>query len=292
MCYKNESIIDNVPCRPITDTLISVNCSHYQETCNVTQLDNGCVVFNSDGSLQQKGDGGSTHIVVSMPENATDWLLIFVTNSYEPNKRINEVEQYMQKPGTYTIHLEKEVFERLPHPYPSNCSIDGAGSDNLLNMRYSRRNCYESCGVSSMVNKCGAVVDAFQDYFGNGTLMTPGNASANFTRQCLFESLLDVIYLPQIGCRCPYPCSDTSYKHTLQKMFMHETKKWHFFLKYKQRRVTYITEKALISIAQALAYLGGIKSLLVGTSVLSIVEVIIFIGMVISSFIAQTKQLL
>ena len=66
---------------------------------------------------------------------------------------------------------------------------------------------------------------------------------------------------------------------------------WDFYLTYKQRRVTHITEKPLLNIHEALANLGGIKSLLVGTSVLSIVEVIVFVGVVIANSIRQLKNI-
>ena len=295
-CYKNESI-DEDPCTPLVDSPLIVNCTHYKETCNITRLHNGCVVFNSDGSLKQKGDGESAHLSLrvsddygTLKEDDNLWLLLFINHFDELNTRINELGQYYHNPGSYTVYLEKEVYNRLPDPYPSNCSVDGADSDNILNIRYSRRGCYESCGIKRMLNKCEAVLDGFLHYFDKGAPRTVGNASRDNTRQCLSETLTNARFEPPMGCKCPYPCSDVIYKHTTQKFESHEANEWDFYLQYKQRRVTHITETPLMNIAQALANLGGIKGLLIGTSVLSIVEVIVFVGIMISSSIRQFKN--
>ena len=167
-CYKNESI-DEGPCIQVVESPLIVDCYHYKKTCNITRLHNGCVVFNSNGTLRQKGDGESAQISISVTDDYDEddklWLLLFINHFDELNTRINELDQYYHNPGLYNIYLEKEVYNRLPHPYPSNCSVDGADSDNLLKMRYSRRSCYESCGIKRMLNKCGGVVDEFQQYF-------------------------------------------------------------------------------------------------------------------------------
>ena len=263
----------------------------------MTQLDNGCFVFNLEGNLKQKGDGESTLLTYTTSDDddgyETNWLLLFIANFDEPKTRLIEQAQHAQGPGVYNIFLEKEVFNRLPAPYPSKCSVNGIGSDNLMETKYNRRNCRESCAIRNMFNKCGTVVDAFQQYFANDTLMTSTIASEEDTRQCLSESLENMMFSPPLGCKCPYPCSDVIYKHSMQKHYGEDdVKAWDFYLHYKQRRVTYITEKPLMSITEALANLGGIKSLLVGTSILSFVEVIIFIGMRVARSIKQIKNVL
>ena len=68
-------------------------------------------------------------------------------------KRIN-----IKNTGVYEVELQKKIYDRLPSPYPSNCS-DGDGIENFFTKRYSEEACQQSCQLRKIYPKCGAVFD-------------------------------------------------------------------------------------------------------------------------------------
>lgn len=278
-CHKNKSLNHLRKCRPRVESPLSYTCKYYDEPCQLINTDNGCFTFNAEGNFTQQGDGSPVQLDFYAPNATTETaLLLFVNHFDEPFTRIHELSYYEERPGIYWLDVVKEVFTRLPAPYPNKCHSPKAGT-NYSTTRYNRLNCYNSCVLQRMFDDCGAIID-FSSKDAEHMIGDIHNYSEKANKECLHEHLNRAIQLPPKGCSCPYPCFDITYNSKTSRAGDSQDH-WKFNLKHEQRRVIYITELPLKTVPEALSNLGGIKSLLLGTSVLSFVELVLFVGMVV-----------
>ena len=304
-CYKKKALGTRYSCEYISNSTLEGTCQYYSKKCNLIKLRNGCFVFNSGGNLTQKGDGDAVELQfkdTSLNDNVIHsymnkskgnllQLLVFIHNFDEPQSHIMELSKSMYPFGFYNIQLQKEVTKRQPPPYISNCSENGAGTENLLKQRYTRRNCYDSCRVRRLYSKCGAVLDHMENFNTSDMSSNVGEKSESELRECLDEHwhLDQHVDLPPKGCDCPYPCNDIIYKQQVQKV-IDSKNNWHFFVRYSERSITHITQTPLYTIPNALSNLGGFMGLLAGLSVLSLAEIIFFLSICLTRAILALRK--
>ena len=273
-------------CSSTTKNILEGNCTYYSEKCNFTKLDNGCFVFNPDGKLYQKGEGTAANLRFR-DNTIVPLLMIFVTYKDEPRTSIMELKHHEYLSGQYNLNLQKEITSRQPAPYISNCTWNGIGSDNTLLNRYTRKNCYTSCMVRRIYDECGDVMDHMRHFITAEMSARVKKKNESETRKCLNEQWekRSAYDLPPVGCNCPYSCHDIVYKYQFEKWEDVDGKSWNLYIRFTERSITYITQEPLYTIPGTLSNLGGFMGLLAGLSLLSLVEILLFVMMSFTKFI-------
>ena len=240
-----------------------------------------CIVYNSNGTQIHRGStkrGLNIHIMDNnlRPEDAKMNVLF-----YDPETTKNSSQAlYLQDldyeggslpPGEYEYMLEMTKIEKLGHPYRSNCTKKKSIGDKH-HSKYSYTACLDKCMADIILDKCGEVPDAFQNYVTENRIINGGNESL----QCfskMFREYLDDTKLLGL-CNCQQPCTQIFYTVTRNLVSSHSEREWMFRIRFKSGMVNIIKEHPLYRIEELISQVGGSCGLFLGMSLLSVVEII------------------
>ena len=185
----------------------------------------------------------------------------------------------MIEPGFYNLEIESvTVTNRLHAPYAPNCS-DGGHGVNVFGGNYTKQKCYETCLLRAMIRECGGVVDQYRKY------MTPSDESLlNSTRVTKtveeVRECIRTLYLHH-KCRCPLPCYEVTYQYRLtnnsELILSNAVGDFSFRMIDQNKRITEVTQVPIYTSDDFFADIGSWLGLLAGVSLLSLVEIFVFI---------------
>ena len=205
-------------------------------------------------------------------------------------------------PGYYTeISLQKKVYHRLEAPYASKCSSKMAFK-SLIEGNYTVKNCFVSCLLHEMYKRCGDIISQGR-YFMSADEYPPKVPPKHKNPKELAECWNDLYRNSSaILCGCPTPCYEERYITKVTHMPFREA----LFtsgmriaiaqaLNMPQRQAnletlkqniirlsvfyeSFVTEteieQPLYDIGSLLGDFGGLMGLLIGASVISLLEVL------------------
>ena len=184
---------------------------------------------------------------------------------------------------------------RKEHPYPSKC-INGGREKDLLPGIYSRRTCTETQIYKKVYEACGDTTDYMRPYMrqayqqDNGAL-TPGkfiNAThSNYTAvsKCI-KRMIDQMDNNQLRGGCPFPCKELEIATFATHAEMDEgyeslmdinVTKYYYQVELQLQNVDsykIMEEKELYTWDQMACEIGGFLGLVMGASMLSMIEII------------------
>lgn len=189
----------------------------------------------------------------------------------------------------YEIKVDKILIKRLPHPFPSNCT--DYASANVFPGRYSRFLCIESHHYVDMFKQCGDVFDYHRQYIPQNIIAQYGRNNSNIIR-CLTKYTRTV--LSNIK-HCPLSCKSYEFKYfwTFQANtaanVVKKSPRYEVTIQLKNpNEFDVMEEKQLYTLRQMLCEVGGFVGLIMGMSVISLIEVSVVLTLsVIKRF---TKQ--
>lgn len=181
----------------------------------VSLFEGVCFKFNYDGSLSQVGEGSYYGMSIILFLNQSDTSpfsgfdegsgikLVIQTYNAFPYPLENGI---LVKPGAYTrIILQKQVYRRLPPPYPSKCTEKGPVIYPGL---YTPRNCKRSCFVEYAKKACGGT-DAFVEYFTGEKRDPPLNITE---LKCFYDKQIEAAWpVNAKKCNCPLQCYEETF---------------------------------------------------------------------------------
>ena len=266
-----------------------------------------CFTFNKNGKAQQNVSGGGKGLDMIFFSDPNDiyhskmanlsrfddqrrGILIQIHDPYT-EVSLDQSSGIAISPGFLTeIVIKRVTTSRKKHPFPSKCHTSETTKYKLIGGRYTRSNCISSCFQLKLQEKCGDI-------------MKP-NKSAT---QILCES--DMYRRQPIeDCQCPQPCYEVAFPRIVSisawpRMFQFESLKDEFSkmantsdnikLEYMQKRFsqvkiyyqdlleTKLSEEELYGVTNLLSEVGGLMGLLVGSSVISVIEIIWLSGIII-----------
>ena len=163
-CYKNKSS-DGTPC--LTENTLIHKTLYSIPTGYLTPhpLRPNCITINRHGNFTTLSletsetyqlytiafDHSLRHVHVYAYVHDQDDMVGFIKP--EP---ISTVIQYPQDKDLELEFTEKQYLNRLPSPYPSNCSY-GQHNENLLPAPYTEGNCLYTCVLKRLISKCGTL---------------------------------------------------------------------------------------------------------------------------------------
>ena len=191
---------------------LNTDC-HYPEGFKeipVSLFEGICFKFNHKGIHSQVGEGSYYGLSLILFVNQSDTApfcgfdegsgIKLVIQSYNtfPFPLENGI---LVRPGAYTrIMLQKEVYKRLPSPYPSKCVKEGSG---IYPGSYTPRSCKRSCFVQYAKKACGGT-DAFVEYFTGEKRDPPLNLTE---LNCFYNKQIEAAWpMNAKKCDCPVQC--------------------------------------------------------------------------------------
>eukprot|EP00112_Aurelia_sp_Birch-Aquarium-sp1_P018740 Seg4519.3 transcript_id=Seg4519.3/GoldUCD/mRNA.D3Y31 product="Acid-sensing ion channel 4-A" protein_id=Seg4519.3/GoldUCD/D3Y31 len=273
-----------------------------------------CYSMNKNGSFRQKGNDRMYGLEMLMFKNSSEfkavdndgmhplrWTqqkrgLFLKVHAPSVNIGLSLDEVIPLASGYHTeIALKKKIYARLKHPYPTKCS-SFSSVKNIFRGNYTVKNCLISCILHAMYRECGNVLPHFWRY------MPP----EEYPRwQSLSKAIpcLQGVYneSSKLECDCPQPCYEEKYetkvtisplihshftpnlmKQLGKRLNIPENVTMESFKPHIARLSvfyeSFVTEKhieqELYDVESLLSDFGGLMGLLVGASVISLVELI------------------
>ena len=178
------------------------------------------------------------------------------------------------------IKLEKTLVSRLPAPFPSNCTDHQ--DDYIYPGRYTRRNCVDSKNYLRMFKVCGAVTDHINQFI--PTDVKEKYAKNRTIEEALFCIIMHIRNWNSETSECPFPCtsydisvtqSSTAYKGETEYLILLQYQPVDFYRT--------VQERELYPWDEMLAEMGGLIGLIIGASVTSVIEILVYLCLIIWS---------
>eukprot|EP00112_Aurelia_sp_Birch-Aquarium-sp1_P003747 Seg1421.10 transcript_id=Seg1421.10/GoldUCD/mRNA.D3Y31 product="Acid-sensing ion channel 4-A" protein_id=Seg1421.10/GoldUCD/D3Y31 len=273
-----------------------------------------CFTFNQNGKLSQNvpGRGGLDIILFSDPE---DWTEIDNTSSRFEDYR-KGIIIHVHDPETALLHdplsiavtpgqgmdviLQHQTHTRKTSPYPSKChTAQTTLYKPMPPVRYTASSCIETCIQIKMQKECGTTMNK------NNTL-SQDICEDNFIKR-----------YPMEDCICPRPCYEILYprqistsiwpqkfqvkqfqeelsmvlnvsKDLIDEGFIHKRLS-KVSIYYNELTNQSISEVELVQVDDLLSDIGGLMGLFIGSSVLTLVEVLWFSATTVRRFCLRPK---
>ena len=263
----------------ISNSCLPIDLRIVEGNATTTRIGNECILWNAVGEKTLRHPNLPVVIKIELKEGQQ--LHIYQIAVGDPDMLRNLTAplfttHFHSVNCLKDVSLEKTVYKRLPS---SNCS-NGEGIENYFSNIYSKEACIQSCFLRKMSRKCGAVIDSWKKY----TRLLKVEKKVQLNNKTLTLTCVSRVYgemlsgnLP-INCKCPERCDEIKYDEefiypSLQNIRCPDIK---FDLRYRTHEFKYIEEVVAYTLSNLAADIGSIVGSLAGISVLSVVEIVVF----------------
>ena len=247
-------------------------------------FNNSCFTWNYNGDLHDIYSHVEIEFKFDKPEllKSMDPEIIAIPHNPEVTEidvtNKVDIEPYKK----YEIKIDKTILRRLPAPFPSNCSYEKLG--DIFPGKYTRRGCIESYNYIEMYKKCGDTLDYVRNFI-------PDDIKRQYKKNLsIMESIKCIRSFGDVETkgitRCQFPCEDLDLgiMSTFHERNMKRYKSPIYRISLQYQRVDaykVMEEKELYSWDQMACEIGGFIGLVIGASVISMVEIVAFVCLAI-----------
>ena len=238
-----------------------------------------CFTWNYAGNLSDI----YSHATIELDFNKPFWLKkeeTIVALPHDPRAHEVDITKQVkiQANKEVEIKLDKTIIKRLPAPYPSKCS-DEKGED-IFPGKYTRRSCIESHNFIRMFQECGDTLDYVHQFIPEKVKKKYAkNQSIAEASRCIWAFGSRAL---QRTTSCGFPCNDYDLSVIHSTNELKGTKSKYRIIIQFQKVDTYqtIEEKEIYTWDQMLSEMGGLIGLIIGASVISVVEILVYLFLV------------
>ena len=285
-----------------------------------------CVTLNKDSSLVQQaaGENYGLHMIMynedhnssysfSTGELLTDSRIGVYAIIHDPRQVVPMGDGIVIPPGYHThITVTKNVFKRLPHPYPSNCAHDWSNRDSIYPGKNTQHMCMSSCALKKLYKLCPGVIPEMRVFMkGPEFPVQADRENASFWK-CVVNGLAQLDYK---DCDCREHCNDETYTTVINRnpwpQHWHESSSMKLLndvegktnrtlskaeirerlmkvsIYYNEFRESFSEERPMYDLVTIAGDLGGQMGLFMGASLLSLVEVIALMAQRFKRFLCK-----
>ena len=286
LCYKNSTVF-GYPCRTDTNNTLIDQLYYPSNRKYFTPhpIFSYCLIFNRYKnvtsnrkfySIDFKGSVKSLYLYFHDQNDLFD--IVDLTLNME---RRNE------KAIIFFSNIQH--FTRLPYPHPSNCS-SGKHGDNILPGPYTDKKCQQTCRIKQLVAKCGAIPEQYLNYAPHLRTLLPryNNLTDAAVRSCIIKAFGSFAV-----CECRVSCTETLFK-TRYTVSKHTIPAFGPMLEFNfdSKIITNITEIPTYPPEKFITDIGGWLGLFSGTSILSVLEIFLFLPLSVSAACQKLKRYL
>ena len=286
-CYQNKSIYNT---KRHCNIEMKKNASHieyYPETNEVvsTYVGRDCHAFNVNGTLAVSGK--TEYITLEYYYYGWYWskniyMILQSPEEFAASKIVGHatyMNSYRRPVGgnSYDVFIEKTKISRKQSPFPSKCTNEHV-STNPFSSIYTKKSCQEKCAMDYMYSECKDVVDIWKPYLAKKEEPFENSTEYKSREDCLRKVMDQVRQRIPKNCTCPLSCDEKRLNCEINYVTTPtENGGIKLFLYYKEKMVTSINEVEDYPIEDLLGSLGGILGLCIGMSVISLVELIVYL---------------
>lgn len=254
----------------------SKECKNDKYIRMLKKLNNVCFTWNYNGDLHD----AYSHAFLQFEVKDTKRHSYIVAMIHDP--RVTEFEMtnrvILEPKKHYEFRILKTVFKRLPSPYPSNCT--SKKPNDIFPGKYTRFTCLESLGYINAFKTCGDVFDYHREYIPKDLYRKyKRNRSIAEISKCLKEVGTKKV---EASMDCPFPCDEIQLLTTSSSHGMHGKEdgnrtKYRVDIQYHNvDSYKVFEEKVLFSWDQVVSEVGGLLGLVIGASVISVIEILAY----------------
>ena len=242
-------------------------------------VNNTCVTWNYNGNFYDSYGHVSIQLEFNRPAHWKGEVQI-VAIPHDPKLLELDLTKKieMESEHTYEIKIDKTVINRLPAPFPSNCTNEESRS--IFPGKYTRALCIQSHHYIEMYKQCGDVLDYHRGYIPKYYVekferVLTNSCILNYTKKELKEvddcnfacETLDLNYISVSQSRNVRKNSIKSSAYQYEIAFQLR----------KPNEYEIIEEKQLYTLSQLVCEIGGFVGLIMGMSVISLIEILVVI---------------
>ena len=253
-----------------------------------SELHGQCIVLNPNGSVVQSYTNPSFFYKILNSKNHFP-LEIFVVPPGERRSSVSLLYEHkyhhITRNGKYNIYMEKKTVRRLPPPY-TRCIQDAFGEEakkrNMFVGPYTVQKCLATCDLKNMWQRCRTTFWTARNLVRNKTLVREDRTEEEI------EKCLDLNEIPETDCQnqCLPLCHEELYKVGVQYAGDFNNSGVILFEFITDREETSIVEEPKQSFFLVLSAFGGTLGLLAGVSVLSLVELLVWLFIALVQMVA------
>ena len=238
-----------------------------------------CVVLHLSGTKKQRIESEYIKIAAVVPTYEGQTFMSLFLGDVK-----NDVVFHSSTPPVIPLHIPKAriieikkkiVTKRLPRPFPSNCT-SSSSIENFLSVNYSRESCIQSCFLKEMLENCGTVIDRWKPLI---TTQMKNNAKKNINvTACLSHYLLQFLQyeIPE-KCDCDIACETVAFEsNIITSIAYSKDNATDISVHFRSMQEISEVEIPEYTFFDYLAEIGGLVGILVGLSVISILEVLVY----------------
>ena len=297
LCYKKKNLGTGYPCSTDTNTLYDQMWFPPSIPKSLLQFRNvaphpiftTCLVWNPYGNITSRWQ---------LTQIQFKYFVIYLTLFFhDPNDFFNlaadDAVYANEKDEAKISFSDIQYFSRLPSPHPSNCK-QGQFDNNLLPLPgpYTENKCKLNCVLKKSIAECGAIPDQYLTYAPQLQELLP--KQSNRTDDDVARCIQEIFFSPSEEfpeCHCPVSCTETLFK-TKYSVSQHESSHLGPLLtfSFNSKIVTNITDIPSYPPEKFITDIGGWLGLFSGMSLLSLLEVTLFVTLSITAGYSKLKQ--
>lgn len=286
------------------NTLGNTECTEPIYYKSRVELNNSCFTWNKNGDFHDPYSQVTIEFKFQHPTYTESNRPVIIALPHDSSVTELDLTKKIRidSDHLYEMTIDKTIVKRLEHPFPSNCT---RRTDNgMFPGRYTPDGCLESYYYKDMYKKCGDVYDYHRKYIPRDIkdkYSQQGNSSANLTK-CIYEysygqklenlkhcnfpcEYLDLSFYASFVTRHAETGKNISGSSNNRSVSADGNRKKTVF-KYKMEiqmrtpnEYRVMEEKQLYTLSQMACEIGGMVGLIMGMSVISIIEVLVIIAL-------------
>ena len=276
----NDSNISNSQSKPLIDFVRGPGAMYVLQHQNFP----ACIIINS-GSRITSSTPLNESTISFLPQITILRLYVHSKDDISFSLRSNKPEAILEVGLHEIVFKNKRIFHRLEYPYPSDC-VNESEKLNLFGGKYSVNKCKDSCAIMQQINQCNATLDQWKQHIASKKESIKSSSECN-QRKCdmkIRKCLRDALLSPN-HCSCRPSCYEEIVDTVKSKDFSRDGV---FKLKFSADNIfTTITEVPAYPANKFVTDIGSWLGLFSGMSILSVVEITIFIVLSVITFVQR-----
>ena len=206
----------------------SLKYFRFPQGFEITPNKEPCITLNRNSALVQQAEGEKygLHMIlyneggaalhdVSANEPLTDNREGIYAMLHDPKQVVPMGDRIVIPPGYHThISITKNVFKRLPHPYPSKCKNNRSNRDSIYPGKNTQQMCFSSCAYKQVYKACPGVIPEMKVFMKAPSFPLLADIYNVSFWKCVENSVSQLDYLK---CDCPQHCNDETYTTVINR---------------------------------------------------------------------------
>ena len=271
---------------------VSADYEHKSLQNNLVTFDNTTNCFTISGEIQTApSDVLSVRIIAERVRGVNEWSEMYANPPTETFPQASAAV-YWASEGFYHVTVEKKIIKRLGLPYTDCVQGSGTYQQNKFTGNYTVNKCLKGCFFEEVFKGCGAIPIMYKKHLRKPeTFENKTEVNETFASSCLYKVEKDYTLTAKCNAQCRLdPCYEEEIKMILSQSPIKTENFLELAFTYKSFLMEIVEERPSYRWQDLFANFGGCVGLMTGASILSIIELFIFAGIVINNLYSKVTK--